>query len=59
MIELEFETRPGIAVPLNVRNMDWELLCETVCRMDAAFECTRRYSHRVTGDRCQFMFRMT
>ena len=46
------------AVPLTVRGMEWDLLPETVCRMDAASELTWTYLQRVSGDGYHFMSRM-
>ena len=59
LLSVNYKKRGGvIAIPLNVRDMDWELLCETVCRMDAAFERTWTYLQRVAGNSFQFMTRM-
>ena len=44
-----------MAVPLTVRGMNWTLLPETVCCMDAAFERTWTYLQRVSGNSFQFM----
>ena len=46
------------AVPLTSEGMDWTLLPETVCRMDAASERTWTYLQRVSGNRLQFMSRI-
>jgi hypothetical protein len=46
------------AALLTVRGMDWYPLPETVCRMDAAFELTRTYLQRVSGNGFQFMSRV-
>ena len=46
------------AVLLTVRGMDWYPLPETVCRMDVAFELTRTYLQRVSGNGFQFMSRV-
>jgi hypothetical protein len=35
------------AAPLTVRDMDWSVSHQTVCRMDAASERTWMYSQRV------------
>ena len=45
------------AVPLTVRNMEWDPLPETVCRMDAVFERTWTYLQLVSGDGAHFMSR--
>ena len=47
------------AVPLTVRGMEWDPLPETVCRMDAASECTWTYLQRVSGNGSQFMSRIS
>ncbi len=46
------------AVPLTPGGMEWKLLLETVCRMDAASERTWMYLQRVSGDGFQFMSRV-
>ena len=39
-----------IAVALTVKSMAWNMLPETVCRMDAASERTWMYLQRVSGN---------
>ena len=46
------------AASLTLRGMEWYLLPETVCRMDAASERTGMYLQRVSCDGFQFMSRI-